>query len=300
MVETPFVSIILPTYNRAATIRRSIDSVLRQTYSNFELLVIDDGSTDGTGDIVRSINDDRIRYIEIDKNMGAAAARNAGVENSVGGLLAFQDSDDEWLPDKLKKQVLCMESASSEVGMVYSDMTRIFKDGQTMLFGTQDVVKGKIFNVNTLEYQVFGIGQQTTLIKKECFTNVGLFDCSFPRFIDLEFFVRLSLQYEAVRIHEPLVTFYETEGISSNWRASVQSRLMLLKKYHTHLKNCKSFIANQYAMIGGTYLTNGRLTDCISSYCKALVKQPFCKTVWYTILRDIKRNLIKNCFKGSK
>lgn len=105
MVNDILVSIILPTYNRAHLLRRSINSVLSQEYSNFELIVIDDGSIDDTLSLIDKINDKRIRYIRLDSNQGVGNARHIGIESSNGELISFIDSDDEWLPNKLEFQI---------------------------------------------------------------------------------------------------------------------------------------------------------------------------------------------------
>lgn len=101
----PAVSVVLPAYNRAATIRLAAASVLAQSFSDLELLVIDDGSTDGTREAVRAIADPRLRLIGLEANVGAAAARNRGIAEARAPWVAFQDSDDEWLPAKLEKQM---------------------------------------------------------------------------------------------------------------------------------------------------------------------------------------------------
>ena len=101
----PIVSIVLPTYNRAHVIKPSIDSVLTQTYQNFELIIVDDASTDCTKEIVDSYSDARILYIQSKKNSGAAAARNIGADKARGFYLAFQDSDTIWAPSKLELQM---------------------------------------------------------------------------------------------------------------------------------------------------------------------------------------------------
>ena len=96
----PLVSVILPTYNRARLVSRSINSVLKQTYNNFELIIIDDGSTDNTKQIINSFNDNRIVYLKHNHNKHASAARNTGIAKSKGELIAFLDDDDQWLPKK--------------------------------------------------------------------------------------------------------------------------------------------------------------------------------------------------------
>ena len=102
--ENVLISVVLPTYNRARCLSRSINSVLNQTFSNLELIIVDDGSTDNTRELVESFSDPRIRYI-YQENAGACAARNHGINEALGTYIAFQDSDDEWRKDKLEIQL---------------------------------------------------------------------------------------------------------------------------------------------------------------------------------------------------
>ncbi len=138
--NNPKVSVILPTYNRAHLIKRAIQSVLDQTYQNFEIIVVDDGSTDNTEEQVRSFNNPKIRYIRYNENKGAAFARNAGIKASRGDYIAFQDSDDEWFPHKLQRQMEAFKNASPEVGVVYTGSWRI-KDNERIYL---PLFKGKI------------------------------------------------------------------------------------------------------------------------------------------------------------
>ena len=105
MKETPQIDIIIPTYNREKTIERAVRSVLGQTYDNIKVIIVDDGSTDGTEQIINSIEDSRIRYYKLKKNGGAGYARNEGVNLASAEFIAFHDSDDAWRPDKLEKQM---------------------------------------------------------------------------------------------------------------------------------------------------------------------------------------------------
>jgi len=135
MAERPTVSVIISTYNRAYLIDRFIQSVLNQTYQDFELIVVDDGSTDNTEDIIRQFQekDKRIKYIKHDKNKGGSAERNTGIKNSVGKYIAFQDSDDEWFPEKLEKQMEVFKNTSSKVGVVYTGFWRIKDNKKTYI-----------------------------------------------------------------------------------------------------------------------------------------------------------------------
>src|SRR5437762_7674264 len=119
------VSVILPVYNRESTIARAIESVLAQTYRHFELIVVDDGSTDGTARVVESF-DSRIRVVA-QPHAGAYAARNRGLRSAHGELIAFADSDDAWLPDRLESQLPLM--ARPEVGLVFADANHVIPCG---------------------------------------------------------------------------------------------------------------------------------------------------------------------------
>lgn len=107
--NTPSVSIIMPAYNSRSTIRESIQSVIGQTFTDWELLIIDDCSPESMKDIAESFHDKRIRYIHLLKNSGVAVARNTGITQAKGRYIAFLDSDDLWLPEKLAKQIQFME-----------------------------------------------------------------------------------------------------------------------------------------------------------------------------------------------
>ena len=128
-IKLPLISIIIPTYNREYTLLFSIKSVLNQTYKNFELLVVDDGSEDDTESLVKKISDPRVRYIRHKKKLGANSARNTGIMASKGNYIAFNDSDDEWLPEKLMKQVLAMVFSGKTVKVAFSGLTRIRMNG---------------------------------------------------------------------------------------------------------------------------------------------------------------------------
>lgn len=106
----PKVSVIIAAYNRAHLIGRALRTVLEQTYNDFEVIIVDDASTDNTENVIKSFDDARIKYIRHDKNKGAAAAWNTGIRASKGEYIAFQDSDDEWAEDKLEKQMNAFRS----------------------------------------------------------------------------------------------------------------------------------------------------------------------------------------------
>jgi len=271
--SSPTVSVILPTYNRAHLIGRAIQSVLSQTYQDFELIIVDDGSTDNTKEIVKSFNNVRIKYIKHAKNKGGSAARNTGIRAARGEYIAFQDSDDEWLPEKLEKQTAILINASPKVGIVYSDMWRIAEKRKSY-WHSPTITYGILINPRTSDYQVMNIGIQSTLIKRECFDKVGFFDEELPRFIDLELFIRLLKQYHFLHIKEPMVKYYATGGISSNFAALSTARKLLLENYFEDIKDDRKFLANQYFYIGIGLCSAGELKQGKSYFLKAIKTYP--------------------------
>ena len=117
--EFPLVSVIIPTRNRVEMLCRAVNSVLSQTFDNLECIVVDDESHDNTEKVINSFEDDRLKYFRHEKNKGASAARNTGIRQSQGEFIAFLDDDDEWLDEKLEKQVNLLENLPSKYGMVY-------------------------------------------------------------------------------------------------------------------------------------------------------------------------------------
>ena len=252
MIENPKISVIIPTFNRAHLLPKSIKSVLNQTYGNFELIVADDASQDHTDMVVKAFDDARIRYIRLDKNSGTSSVpRNQALKIARGNYMAFQDSDDEWLPEKLEKQIKILEPAPAELGIIYSDMWRIC-GAQKKYFAAPSVSKEFDLNFNdVLNYALIGIGIGTTLIRKECFSKAGGFDETLPTFIDAELFIRFSKHFRFHHIGEPLIKYYETDGsTSSSYISAALARKMILKKYSNHISGNSMLLANHFFGIG--------------------------------------------------
>src|SRR6266481_7201740 len=164
----PKVSVIIPTHNRAEFLRSAITSVLNQTYQNFEIIVVDDASTDKTREIITSFDDQRIKYIRHEVNKGDAGSRNTGILNSSSDYLAFLDDDDQWLPEKLQTQMDLLINSATDVGGVFTGTLRI--DGATgKISETRIPERG----INSFE-AIFGftdsvITTSSILLKRVCF-----------------------------------------------------------------------------------------------------------------------------------
>lgn len=241
-MEREKVSIIIPTYNRAYCIERSIRSVLEQTYQEFELLIVDDGSSDNTQDVVNSIGDERIRYIPMPENKGAAAARNEGIRQAAYEYIAFQDSDDVWRPDKLEKQMRALRE-NPHAGLVYCEFEArktdsnafIVPDKSMPLSDKQGDIYDKLLCRNT-------ISTQTVVARRECLLRMGLFCENLTCIEDWEFFLRIARDYEIVFVEEPLVIVHVKDGgVSSNVGGYFEARCYMIAQHREALLKSGQF-----------------------------------------------------------
>ena len=225
------VSIIIPTYNRAEKLKKSIDSVLQQTYPYFELLIVDDASTDQTEYIVESFHDKRLRYIKNEKNVGPSVARNIGIRNAQYEYIAFNDSDDIWMKDKLEKQIHKMEN-QKQFGMVYcayylGDEKKKIKIPSD-LFSRSDL-EGDIFQSL---WKANKIGTPTILVKRECIEHVGAFNEDLHSIEDWEFVLRIASHYKIGYINEILVSAHQSNtGVNSDMKSKAETFYFLMQKY---------------------------------------------------------------------
>ncbi len=265
-MNKPTVSVIIPTYNRADLISRSIGSVLNQTFKDFEVLVIDDGSTDNTENIINSFNNSRIKYIKNKKNIGAAAARNIGIKIAKGKYIAFQDSDDEWMPEKLEKQINIFKTSSRE-NIVYAGFWRIRDNRKTYI--PLDRVKQKEGNLYKELLKGNFISTQTILAKKECFEKAGMFDENLPRFQDWELVLRLSKHYDFKFIDEPLALCYFTpKSISANSDALLEAFKIIKEKYFKDLDS--KLLAKHYFRVGNSLCSDKKFKQGRSYFIKSI------------------------------
>lgn len=231
----PVVSVIIPTYNRAHSLGKSIKSILTQSYQDFEVIVVDDRSTDNTEQIIKNFNDPRIKYIQHQHNSGAAVARNTGLENSSGRYIAFLDSDDEWLPQKLTKQVELLQQSRPEVGVVYTGM-EIVNEFDRVKRIKVPTHRGSLHNT-LLFANVVGT-PSTVMVKREYLEQVKGFDPDILQFAaDADLWVRLSQLCEFEFISEALVRYLESDSdrLSTNPEAVVKSILAFIDKHHKNL-----------------------------------------------------------------
>lgn len=230
----PLVTVIIPTVNRVHLIERALISACNQTIRDIEILVCDDASTDATRDVVRSFQkrDSRIELLCLSENQGAAAARNLGLKAFRGKYVAFLDSDDEWLPEKLEHQVEHMNSKPEEVGVCFCG-ARIIKNGdpdRPILY-----IPKREWELDTLRQFVNGrimFLTPTILFRSSCLKKVGVMVREMRRNQDMEFLLRLFLDYTLSVIQQPFVVVHLVVSSKNTYFNDLQAALPY------HLRHC--------------------------------------------------------------
>jgi glycosyltransferase involved in cell wall biosynthesis len=270
------VSVIIPTYNRAEFLRSAIKSALRQTFTDFEIIVSDDKSTDHTREVVRSFKDRRIKYLLNEGNKGPSATRNTAILASKGEYIAFLDDDDEWLPDKLQRQVEILDKSQANICGVYSNRLII------------DKTTGKVISDNpgtdrltgNLLYQLAvksPIHTTTVLIRRKCLDEVGLFDETISYMEDRDLWIRLSMNWEFEYISQPLVRAYihGNAHLSKNLEGQTEGREKLLEKYQYLFKKNKKSWSELYVCLGAQYCQLKKMKSGRKSLIKGIKIYPF-------------------------
>jgi glycosyltransferase involved in cell wall biosynthesis len=223
----PKVSVIIPAYNAMRYLPETIDSLLGQTFEDFEAVIINDGSTDSLEAWFESVEDTRLRMIS-QVNQGQSKARNVGLECAQGEFIAFLDADDIWAPSKLEKQVSLLE-ASPEAGVVYTWVSGIDSNGVLRGRVIKNLAEGNVWKELT-QHNILECGS-TPLIRQTCFERVGVFDERLPPCEDLDLWLRIACYYDFLVVKEPLV-YYRQHASSSgkNWQIAEKNYIIALEK----------------------------------------------------------------------
>jgi teichuronic acid biosynthesis glycosyltransferase TuaG len=244
------ISIIMPVYNGERYVSEAIESVLSQTYQNFELIIVNDGSTDNSKTAIDPyLKDPRIRYFE-QNNAGVAAARNTAIKESQGEFIGFLDQDDIWHPTKLEIQINFLEN-HQDISLVYSDYiiyneiersNSSISDLDPIDFSQCDLIS--IFSQNR-------IGVLTVLLKKKCLIDSGLLDTQLKGTDDYELWLRLVLDYKYQYISQPLATYrWHGENASNN-------KLKMMEQEANAISSFLKKRPDAYKILGG--IINNRL-----------------------------------------
>lgn len=270
--NNPVVSVVIPTYNRAHMIVRAINSVLNQTYKDLEIIVVDDASQDNTEVVVKSFDDERIQYFRHDKNRGGSAARNTGIKASRGAYIALLDSDDEWFPEKLEKQVNKFNDTAVEVGAVYCGFQSIIETTGQRIEEHMPTLRGDIA-VDLFKGCPFNTSQ--LLIRKECFQKTGMFDEAFPACQDWDMWIRFSQYFEFDFVPSVLVKrYYHGEQITSSLPRKIQARRKLIEKHHNLLAAHPVRFSQHLNKLGILCCLNGDFKQAKRCFLDSIGKMP--------------------------
>lgn len=313
-MNTPTVSIIIPTYNRANLISEAIDSVLAQTYRNFEIIVVDDGSTDNTKEVLSKYNG-QIKYIYQD-NKGGAEARNNGIKNAQGEYIAFLDSDDLWLPNKLEKQVKYLFD-NINISLIYSD---------AYLSNSENVDSKTLFDIvhpflsndkkEVLRYLFLHkpIYPSTVVTKRSCFDKVGLFNSSLRNLgEDYDMWLRIAKYFNIGYINEPLVHIRDVDkkacsNMEPIYETAIKTRKALLDSHPNFVdKNtANKFFSSAYYKLGCAQVNNNKIQQARINFLNSIkyfpwnIKKYFCLVLTFLpnfLLKKYKKKIL-NLFYG--
>ena len=225
------ISVIIPVYNGEKTIRETIDSVIKQTFDNFELIVINDGSTDSTLDIVNSIQDSRIKVFSYD-NAGQSASRNWGISLAKGEYISFIDADDLWTPDKLESQLKALQE-NPQASVAYSWTDWIDESGNLRDRGTHITENGYVYEQLLLNN--FIANGSNVLIKSEAIKETGGFETSLIPAEDWDMWIRLASRYHFVAVPYPQILYrvYTSSSSGNVWKME-SSILRVINKAFTN------------------------------------------------------------------
>jgi len=268
----PKVSVIIPAYNAMRFLPEALDSVLNQTFTDFEVLIINDGSTDSIVEWASTIQDSRVSLIS-QSNKGLSGARNTGINKSTGTYLAFLDADDVWEPTKLEKQVQAFES-SPELGVVDTFAAMVDEKNNHLYVAGYRYPEGNVLR-KAIEESVVMCGS-SPMVHRKCFETAGLFDESLRAAEDWNMWARIALHYPFKAIEEPLTRYRQhPSSMSKDWNLINSEMTKAIDKVFdlvpSHLKWVKrrtyarkSLYVAGIAKCGGNY--EQALRDCFQAF----------------------------------
>jgi glycosyltransferase involved in cell wall biosynthesis len=289
-MTAPPVSVVLPVFNRAATIRGAMQSVLRQTWPDFELIVVDDGSTDGTPEAAAGVADPRIRLVANPGNLGAAAARNTGIRAARGAWVAFQDSDDEWLPLKLEKQMARLLVPGADFVAAYCGMLVIGSaEGGELPGGRPQVayvprpdlspVEG---NILTTLMRASIVSTQTLVARRDLLLEIGGFDAAMRALIDRECMLRLAQLGPFACVDEPLVLQrFSPNSITRDVARRAEAKARMVEKHRALFARHPRLLAEICYAVARDHWNAGNLPSARAALAEARALRPADPRVWW-------------------
>ncbi len=279
------VSVVIPSYNRGHILSRAISSVLSQTYENIELIIVDDGSTDDTEKVVATFQDCRLRYLCHSENKGISAARNTGIKESKGDFIALLDSDDEFLPDKIRKSLEIFLNDRKDVGAVCSRYLRA-EQGKKL-------TKSK----RNSPFLYFGV------FDKIIFQKIGFFDEDIEVYEDLEFYARFLSHFNFYCINHPLAIYHSTIGSMSSSFSDInrliEIKQSILDKHSVPLLKSmrivsRKLLARIHYFLGKDLLSLGLFRDARRCFFRAFLIYPLKIEYFFKFLKYFFKKRFRN------
>ncbi len=287
MVE-PLITAIITTYKRPVEIlKRAVLSVINQTYRNWELYIINDYPEDekislDISSMLQEITDNRICYICMEKNSGACAARNRGIELSKGEYIALLDDDDEWCPEKMALQVEAFKN--NKVGLVYSPFYNITDISQKPQIIARDTSSGNVFE--KMIYRNIAGGCSMTMFSRKAVNDCGMFDERLLSSQDYDFYLRISQKYEFSYVGKPLVKRYLLdESITKNPEKQRLGWELFTEKHQNIYLSHKDAYSYRINRRVSELFENGDFSQALKYYVKALRVKPISK---HNVLEPLK------------
>jgi glycosyltransferase involved in cell wall biosynthesis len=274
----PKISIITPVYNREELFLETYQSVCNQTVDDWEMLVIDDGSTDATPEILSQITDSRVKTFT-QKNQGVASARNLGLQHMKGKYVAFLDSDDLWAPDKLQLQIDTFDSLSDNFGLIYTDF-RLFKNDISTTRPSGANVQSQHDDTSNKQilFQNFVV-LSSAMVRREVMQKVGCFDHDLFGTEDWDLFIRIGKSYKFYFLNQEL-TYYRSHqrGISKNVKRQISEDWKVLRKHLINSDLPKKFrrhgITLHYLRAASMYYYQRKFLFAFWFACLGILKGP--------------------------
>ena len=291
----PSISVVIPAYNRAETISLAVGSVLRQTIGDIEVIVVDDASSDGTVAAIEAVGDARLRVIRHERNVGGAAARNTGIRAAAGDWVAFQDSDDEWLPMKLERQLAALARFGEDAVGVYCGMI-IFGQPEQSSFDPAAVrywpnprirpvsFEGDLYRTLLLSGSL--ISTQTFMGRRATLLEIGGFDESLKALQDWDCFLRFSRLGPIAFEPEPLVLQrFSGNSLTRFPRNRAHAQAAIVEKHRATLEETPRRLAEYYHQIASIHRRNGEFTSARRAFRESLRRHPTRLKAWAGLAR---------------
>jgi O-antigen biosynthesis protein len=281
-MNSPLVSTIIPAYNREQFIERAVQSVLAQTMADLEVIVVDDCSTDGTAGRAAGLAqvDSRVRLIRQTSNMGAQTVRNRGIREARGLYIAFLDSDDEWLPEKLERQLSLFERADSRLGVVYAGFRQVYADGRAPV----DILPFARGNVYRSALSGWIADMNTLLVRRDILEKAGPLDESVRAFQEWALCIKLSKTCDFDYVSAPLAVYHIHGGasISTNLLHNAQGYLDVVNLYKQDINQemGKRILAGHYRTAGRLFVKADDYIAARECFWQAIHAAPFTPVLW--------------------